>query len=141
MNNARGPVYGYRYDHLASYDEWPGVPLCAPAQQRVCHSFELPFVFGNPVDVRLRTAPPDGSAHFSAADQIIADEMMRYWTNFAAMLDPNGTSGSRWPQFHRKQPALMIFDRSARAGDADPDCEFWDSIGYDARGMFARPSK
>ncbi len=141
MSDARGAVYAYQYDHLASYDEWPGVPLCAPQQQRVCHSFELPFVFGNPVDVRLKTAPPKASAHFSAEDQIVADRMMHYWTNFAATLDPNDLSAPRWPEFHRASPTLMVFDGTVRAGGVDPDCKFWDSIGYDRRGMFAHPSK
>ena len=141
MNDARGPVYAYRYDHLASYDEWPGVPLCAPDQHRVCHSFELPFVFGNPVDVRLETAPPAAAAHFSARDQIVADQMMRYWTNFAATLDPDDAEAPKWPEFNRAHPAMMVFEDEAHAGNRNPDCGFWDSIGYDSRGMFARSAK
>ncbi len=138
MNHAGSEVFGYQYAHLASYDEWPGVPLCAPKEERVCHSFEVPFVFGNPVDVRLKTAPPQADQHFSERDQIIANEMMAYWTSFAAALDPNHDGAERWPRFHRENPILMVFrDRARPSPVADAECKFWDSIGYGKRKIIS----
>jgi hypothetical protein len=72
---------------VTAFDVWPGIPRCAPATGRVCHAFELPFVFDNPVDVRLATAPPEPGRRFSPSDQAVADTLAGYWTRFATTLD------------------------------------------------------
>jgi carboxylesterase type B len=139
MDDASGRVYAYQFAHRASYNEWPGVPLCAPDQRRVCHSFELPFVFGNPVDVRLATPPPGPADRFSAHDEPTAEAMMGYWTRFAALLEPNHEGAPRWPQFHRRDPIFLEFtDRISQLSELGANCDFWDSVGYDSHGLFSR---
>jgi para-nitrobenzyl esterase len=53
----------------------------------VYHGSELPFVFGN---LSL-------SSGMSAADRAFSNQVIGYWTRFAATGDPNGTSATPWP--------------------------------------------
>jgi carboxylesterase type B len=139
MNDAPGNVFGFQFAHTASYDVWPGLPLCAPKMGLVCYGFEVPFVFGNPVDVRIRKAPPNASNRFSARDQVTAETMMGYWTSFAATLDPNHAQAARWPRFSKHDSVRFVFrDQVSPSSDFGANCQFWDSIGYDSPGLFER---
>ena len=139
MNGAAGPVFAYQFAHVASFDVWPHLRLCAPGTGRVCHAFDLPFVFGNPVNILLDTAPPAASGRFSPADQPIADAMMGYWTSFAATLDPNHAGARPWPPYRRTDPVRLVLDAAmAPSRDWGENCAFWDSVGYEEKGLFER---
>jgi carboxylesterase type B len=141
MNDARGNVFAFQFAHTASYDVWPGVPLCAPEKALVCHGFEIPFVFGNPVDVRTATAPPNEASRFSAEDQPTAEAMTEYWTSFAATLDPNRPQAPRWPRFTKQHPFRLVFrDRVSVESGSGASCRFWDTIGYGSPGLFEKIS-
>jgi carboxylesterase type B len=137
MNGARHAVFAYQFAHVPSFDVWPGVPLCAPGTGRVCHSFELPFVFGNPVNVLVATAPPDPSRRFSPPDQTVADALTAYWTHFARTLDPNHAGAPPWPRYRPDNPVRLVIDSTmAPSRDFSENCTFWDSVGYDEKGLF-----
>ncbi|HEX3766511.1 MAG TPA: carboxylesterase family protein, partial [Kofleriaceae bacterium] len=51
------------------------------------HSSELPFVFGT----------LSAASGMTAADKAFSDQVMGYWTRFAATGDPSGT-GAAWPE-------------------------------------------
>ena len=44
--------------------------MCAAAQQKVCHGFELPYVFANPRTVTLFPAPEELSPPIIAMDRV-----------------------------------------------------------------------
>ena len=139
MNEARGDVFAYQFAHVAAFAVWPKIPLCAPGTGRVCHAFELPFVFGNPVNILLETAPPHTSSRFAPADQPIADAMTGYWTRFADTLDPNYPGAPPWPRYRRDDPVRLVIDRAmVPSRDWGENCAFWDEIGYDEKGLFQR---
>ena len=122
-----------------SYDMWPQIPLCAPAQAQACHAFELPFVFGNPTTI---VAQPSPAAHsFTAAEQSLSDRIMAYWTSFARTLEPNREGAPQWPGFFAGPASAP----DPRPGDLDQqrpggNCTFWDSLGYTGiRRAAARP--
>ncbi len=64
------------------------------------------------------------SAHLSdlkneqptAADHVISDSMVTYWTNFAKYGDPNGKGVPSWPAFSDQHPELMYFAGTPHTG-------------------------
>ena len=62
------------------------------------HASELFFVFQDD-----RMAGWD----WKAEDRTLAEQMARYWTNFAKTGDPNGPGLPAWPRFTEKDPEVM----------------------------------
>ncbi len=61
----------------------------------------LPYVFGHLNDLRGETP--------TAADQVISDAMVTYWTNFAKYGTPNGKGEPDWPAFSDQNQQAMYF--------------------------------
>ncbi len=137
MALAENDVYGYQFTHVPSYDVWPEIKLCAPAHEEVCHAFELPYVFGNPTTV-VEQHPP--VAHeFTAAETVLSERMMDYWTRFATTLSPNGGDGTPWPAFQANEPVRLILDETiSTRTDLGANCLYWDSLGYNLPGFWER---
>ena len=135
MSRASESVFGYLFSHPPSYDMWPQIPLCAPDQEKVCHAFELPFVFGNPTTI---TEQPYPVAHeFTPAERALSEQLIGYWTRFATTLQPNQDGAFQWPPFQSKQPLRVIFDETlSTESELGANCGFWDSLGYAASGAF-----
>ncbi len=137
MEQAAAPVYGYQFTHVPSFDVWPAITLCAPAEKKVCHTFELPFVFGNPTTVTRQLTPPDD--YFTLAERALSEQMAEYWIRFAETLDPNGDEAPNWPKFTRQAPVRQILDTTiAQKTDLDANCAAWNAVGYEAPGILAR---
>jgi len=64
------------------------------------HGDEIQFVFGN------LGARSGGS--FSAADRDLAEDMMRYWTNFAKTGNPNGKDLPFWPDYRKGNDGTLL---------------------------------
>lgn len=87
------PVYYYRFEQPE--------PLKDKALRRrlgAPHASELYFVFQDDRDPRFDWTP---------ADRALAEQMARYWTNFAKRGDPNGAGLPHWPRFSRDHPQMM----------------------------------
>ncbi len=137
MGRAKGPVYGYEFTHVPSWDVWPEQPLCAPDQQKVCHTFELPFVFGNPTTVTVQKPPAQVS--FTPAEARLSRSLADYWTGFATRLTPNGAGVPSWPRYSASRPSLLeLSERIRPTTDSASMCDFWDTIGYDVPGLYDR---
>ncbi|MEX3010091.1 carboxylesterase/lipase family protein [Hoeflea sp. TYP-13] len=131
MNRSRGRIYGYMFSHIPSYNVWPQEKLCAPDQQKVCHTFELPFVFGNPTTVTAQSPP--APAQFTLAEKRLSDRMVGEWTRFAKTLQPG------WPRYGRSsQRVLNLGDAIGPSDVPDANCSFWDTLGYDLPGLYDR---
>ena len=108
LGNAKGATFGYAFMHPPSYAVWPQAPAACrpgsgPDRGKVCHSFELPFVFRNPVTVSL----PPVQHKFTSGEQAMTDAITSYWTGFAAGGDPNdGAGGAARLARLRQRPAL-----------------------------------
>jgi carboxylesterase type B len=129
---ARAPVYAYLFNHQPSFKVW-GQSTCRK-DGNVCHGDELPFVFHN--------ADKIGGA-FTADEAKLSDAMMRYWTNFATHLDPNGdtTSGTQWPRFRASAKRYLALNVPSVSVANDPyakDCAFWDRVGYELMNPWGR---
>lgn len=78
------------------------------------HAAELPFIHGSRVPIFPMTD----------ADVALSGEMMRYWTDFAATGDPNGSGAGgathpTWPAFDPADPTWIRFDHSITVGPVD----------------------
>ena len=57
------------------------------------------------------------SWHWSAADRKLANDMSRYWTNFAKSGNPNGKGLENWPAFSAGAQDVLYLDNPIRVGD------------------------
>src|SRR5262249_38778000 len=103
----------WRYHFAHALDN---APLAIRAEGAF-HGLELRFVFHN-----LNT----GGYVPSAAETTLADQMVGYWTRFAASGDPNGGGSPMWPRYDGSDPAIVLDDPlSTRAGIRTAQCDFW----------------
>ncbi|MFP5206202.1 MAG: carboxylesterase family protein [Acidobacteriota bacterium] len=91
------------------FDQHPDYPAGSPrAGIGAPHGREVPYVFGHLNDLRNETP--------TAADHVISDAMVAYWTNFAKYGDPNGKGAPQWPAFSDENPELMYFAGTPHVG-------------------------
>jgi para-nitrobenzyl esterase len=84
------PAYVYRFTRLA--------PGSDPIKVGAFHSGELAYVFGTQATIERPWQPRDGE---------LAEQMQRYWTNFARAGDPNGAGLPSWPRFGAGSETVM----------------------------------
>jgi carboxylesterase type B len=116
----RGPLHAYEFDETG-INIWTDIPPCAG---EACHGDEVPFVFHSAEQIGLQ---------FTAPENVLANQVIGYWTSFARDLDPNQPGAFFWPPFTARDLAYLIFDTPdlATARNPIPHCDYWDTIGYD----------
>lgn len=88
--------------YLYYFDQHPDYPADSPrAGIGAPHGREVPYVFGHLNDLRGETP--------TAADQVVSDAMVTYWTNFAKYGTPNGKGEPDWPAFSDQNQQVMDF--------------------------------
>lgn len=70
-----------------------------------CHACEIPYVFGN-------LAPAMGHG---AVDEALSEQMMGYWTRFAATGDPNGGGAPEWPAYTEETDPHLVLGETIEA--------------------------
>ena len=91
------------------FDQHPDYPADSPrAGYGAPHGRDVPYVFGHLNE--LQNEQP------TAADRLISDAMVTYWTNFAKYGDPNGKGMPSWPAFSDQHPELMYFAGTPHIG-------------------------
>lgn len=93
------------------------------------HATELQYLF-------QRVPVADTVPAFTPAQFELSDQMIEYWTRFAATGNPNGGSGTPfWPRYTASQPDIQELVPSATAPETsaqfstDHHCAFWTSLG------------
>jgi para-nitrobenzyl esterase len=101
----RAPAFVYHFEQPEPLkDKALSKALGAP------HASELFFVFQN-------DRMPDWD--WKPDDRALADQMARYWTNFAKTGDPNGPGLPAWPSFTKRAPQVMRL-KSPPQAEAEP---------------------
>jgi para-nitrobenzyl esterase len=94
---------------LYCFDQHPDYPADSPrAGYGAPHGREVAYVFGHLNDMRGEQP--------TAADHVISDAMVTYWTNFAKYGDPNGKGSPAWPAFSEQNPSAMYFAGTPHTG-------------------------
>jgi para-nitrobenzyl esterase len=106
------PVYLYQFDYPnAAFF----VPI--PAVLGAYHGAEIQFVFQQPV------------SPFTPPEAQLADQMLGYWTRFAASGNPNGQGAATWPLLDSAQRHLVLDTPIGEAANAKAAvCPFWQGL-------------
>jgi para-nitrobenzyl esterase len=105
-----GRTYGYLFSRVPP---WPPFATSHAAG----HGAELPYVFGFPRRIVFFASRRSWKAW---RDCTIAEEMQRYWTNFAKTGDPNGKGLPSWSQFGSDESVLNFSDTDSTHMQALP---------------------
>jgi para-nitrobenzyl esterase len=88
------------------------------------HGSDLLFLFDSPTR---------GHAPLSAAEDRLAEAMVRYWTQFARTADPNSASTPKWSPYEVGTEALQSLEPPTPVSETgfagDHKCAFWDTHG------------
>ena len=88
------------------------------------HASELAYLFDS--------TTLGGHAPFTADQEALAAAMVRYWSQFAALGDPNGPATPRWPAFTAASEAVQSLEpptpRTVTDFAEDHHCDFWDAL-------------
>jgi para-nitrobenzyl esterase len=100
------------------------------------HTDEIPFVFGVMFNPRYART-------FGEMDRKTADQMQRYWTNFAINGDPNAPGLPQWKKFDAGVRGYMAFGKSGAepgAGLRREQCEIFEQAET-ARPTWQHPER
>lgn len=117
MRAAGIPMFGYQFSKRSNFN-YQGLVDCSPKSHNICHSYELPFVFNNFVQLEVTDYVPMPG---SKSDRRVARAMTRAWTGFAknprtgwgypAIVDPQ-----RGPYVDFNTDIRLVRDMGSRVG-------------------------
>ena len=109
----RTPTYAYEFADRGAPTQFPFPPGLPPGAY---HASELAYLFDLPGFVPA----------FTPAQQELADQLIRYWGQFAATGDPNGVGSPTWPRFRSATAQSLAPDAIRQTNFADEhNCDFW----------------
>jgi para-nitrobenzyl esterase len=115
------PTFAYEFNDADAPQ--PFVPE-ASFDYGAFHASELAYIFDSPT--------LGGHAPFTDDQEALAAAMVRYWAQFAAQGDPNGSGTPLWPAFTAATEAVQSLEpptpRTVTDFAADHHCEFWDTL-------------
>ena len=119
-------VWRYLYTHRYENDAFLN-------SMRAFHSAELPFVFGNLSQIYFSLIP-----YRPTADEVtLSNDMMDYWTRFAATGDPNGVGEKTWLPYDAEHENILRLDvtKSTIQGYHNKRCNYLDSLPLPGVGV------
>jgi para-nitrobenzyl esterase len=97
------------------------------------HGIELFYVFNT-----WENAPLGKGPLFTAQDDSMENNMLKYWVNFAATGNPNGQGLTQWPQYvSGNDPYLEMnaIPNGTQTGVRTAKCDFWDQAAGFVTGI------
>jgi para-nitrobenzyl esterase len=112
----RPPVWRYFYIHRFEND-------AALAAFRAFHKAELYFVFGNLQVINGPYSP-------TTAELMLSDQLMGYWTRFAATGDPNESGATQWLRYDPTTDTMLQLDDAQMVinGYHNLQCDFFSTL-------------
>jgi len=96
MSNVKSEAYFYQFARIP-----PGAINIG-----AFHALEIAYVFGNLIPI-LPTPDPD--SYFDDTDKMLSEDIIGYWTRFAAHGDPNDPEAIQWPTYDEKSDKYLDF--------------------------------
>ncbi|KAI1642582.1 alpha/beta-hydrolase [Daldinia loculata] len=120
------PVWSYRFAHEPSCAWYAPIEADWIPYLGATHTSEIPFVF----NFTSSMPPPNGNCTFSKAEQTLAHEMSRAWTNMAQIGIPGDKS--IWPAWTSHESKGVVLSDAMDVGVVDyATCDFWGEIDED----------
>lgn len=124
-------AYGYLFQQRPVYSFYGPLQACLPSSGRVCHGFELPYVFGV-----IAQAYEDAMGHrlpADAGDMPLSQRMVAAWAGFAR--DP-GSPPAPWHEsgegrltvWGNAEGGAETASMSIAAMEEGANCDLWDEI-------------
>ena len=112
----RKPVWRYLYTHAMKND-------ASLQALRAFHAQETFFVFDNFSSLGGGYTP-------TPAEVVLANDMMGYWTRFAATGDPNGAGAVAWPSYDPSTDSMLQLDDASVAinGYNNTQCDYFSTL-------------
>lgn len=123
--SANTPTYVYEFDDATAAEQVPGLFL----DQKAYHGAELLYLFRQPMSAwGFGPIPP-----LDVNQQILADQMIKYWAAFVTTGNPNVVGLSPWPQYSSANSVVLRLTQGTLATTTtlglDHQCGFWAGFG------------
>jgi para-nitrobenzyl esterase len=120
------PFYAYEFNDQQAPFYFPVLPGFTPL---AAHTIDIQFLFKDWHGGMLGVNRP---AHLSQAEEVLSDDLVAAWTNFAATGNPNGHGNSPWPVFTSAANTPAILSEKPGLGtftleefSTNHNCSFW----------------
>jgi hypothetical protein len=119
------PAWTYLFNHTPKCTWLPDVPQEAIPLVGATHTAEIPFVFGNTINL----PSPNGTCDMTEQEVAISTFLSEAWTSMADTQKPT-SDAAEWPAYGNAQKSLGInITNSTTAGYIDYSvCKLWDGI-------------
>jgi hypothetical protein len=119
------PAWTYFFNHNPKCSWLPIVPQEAVPLVGATHTAEIPFVFGNTVNLPA----PNGTCDMTEQEKAISAFLSEAWTSMADIQKPT-SDAAQWPAYGNAQKSLGInVTNFTTAGYIDYTvCKLWDGI-------------
>jgi hypothetical protein len=119
------PAWTYFFNHNPKCTWLPAVPQDAVPLIGATHTAEIPFVFGNTVNLPA----PNGTCDMTEQEIAISAFLSEAWTSMADTQKPT-SDAAKWPAYGNAQKSLGInITNFTTAGYVDYSvCKLWDGI-------------
>lgn len=120
------PTWTYQFAHTPNCPWLDGFPQEAIQFVGATHTADLPFVWGNGVNL----PEGEGNCSFTANETIISDFMVEAWGNMAAFGTPNGGNEAvYWPSWNESASFGVVIEDTVGVGIVDYEiCKFWETV-------------
>jgi len=120
------PVYAYEFNDRQAPYYFPVMPGFTPL---AAHTIDIQFLFQNWHGGVLGVNHP---AALTPQEEVLSDQLVAAWTQFASTGNPNGSGNAPWPLFVTQNDAPSILSEKPGLGtftldewSANHNCGFW----------------